>query len=87
MNANRICILVLMAFIMFFMLSCPGLHDSKKMAVALIHFRDSPNESTKRELDEARLSQKHEILKIEAFFTIPLAALGYLFYKSKRISN
>jgi len=50
----RIFLLLLMGLLVLMMASCPGLHDSKRMAVASHHHIKAPSEITYMQIEKAR---------------------------------
>jgi len=57
------------------MISLPGLQDSRQMATAVHHYYDSPNDATRKEIEDARVADRKQMIKIElvlgAFLMLP----------------
>ena len=61
----RIFLLLFMSLILLLMAGCPGLHDTKRMALAWRHYNDAPSEETRREIDDAKRLNNREIMVFE----------------------
>jgi len=54
-----------MGLLVLMMAGCPGLHDTKRRALAVQHYVDAPSNDTKRELDEAKRLDRRDIIVLE----------------------
>jgi len=82
MKLFRICLLLIMTLLTFLMISLPGLHDTKRMATAWRHYNDSPNDMTRKEIENARIADRKQMIKIELVLGTFLALSATLFFKS-----
>ena len=73
-----------MALVILMMIYLPGGLDSRRMARAWSHYHDSPNEVTLKELDDARIADRKQVVKIELVLGSFLALSVFLFFKSRR---
>jgi hypothetical protein len=71
-----------MALLIFLMIGLPGLQDSRQMATAMHHYYDSPNDATRKEIEEARIADRKQIIKIELVLGAFLILPTILFFKS-----
>jgi hypothetical protein len=81
MKLIRICLLLIMAMLVLLMISLPGSQDSRRMAKAWAHYRDTPNDSTRKELEDARAADRKQMIKIELALGAILAIPTVLFVK------
>jgi hypothetical protein len=81
MKWSRVIILLMMGVIVFCMVSCPGFNDSRRVAVALRHYTDSPTSAAQKEVQDAKAAANGNILIMESFLAIVVISMGFLFYK------
>lgn len=81
MKWMRVLIILMMGVIMFFMVSCPGMYDSKRMARARYNYRYFPGPAAEKELKDAKGASSKVILISESFFAVVVISMGLLFYK------
>ena len=62
------------------MAACPWLYDSTRRAIASRHYFESPNDSTLKELNEARRLDRRDILVLELVGAgvLALSVLGFI---------
>ena len=82
MKFFRVCLLLIIVFFILLMIGLPGLQDSRQMMTAWNHYYDSPNDATRKELDNARIADRKQMTKIELVLGSFLALSAILFFKS-----
>ena len=82
MRVIRILLFLFMTFWILLMVGCPGLYDSRRMAVAFNHYHDAQTDATRHELDEARRLDRRDILVYESFMAAILGAAIYGFIRA-----
>ena len=88
MNGPRIFLLLFMVLILLMMVGCPGLHDTTRHFEAYRHYRNAPSEETKRELDEAKRLDSHDIMVFEFVMLGILGLSVYAFTRAgKRVNK
>jgi hypothetical protein len=68
------------------MLAFPGLYDSKTMREAHHHYRETPSEQTRQELQAARVSDRWHVLMFELAFGGVLAGLSWALLRREKYS-
>lgn len=84
MTAIRILLLLFMSFWILLMAGCPGLHDSKRMAVAAHHHHEADTEGTRYELAEAHRLDRRNILIYESIMAAVLGVAIFGFIRAGR---
>jgi hypothetical protein len=87
MKLLRALFLLIMVLLLFLMISLPGLQDTKQMATAWKHYHDSPSDATQREIENARIADRKQMVKIEEVLGTFLALTTILFSKTGKKSN
>ena len=87
MKLMRVPIILTMAVIIFFMVSCPGAYDSRRLAAARRNYLDFPSPAAQKDLEDAKANANRGIVIIESFFAIVVISLGVLFYKMEKNPN
>jgi hypothetical protein len=73
-----------MAMLLFLMAAIPGGIDSKQMATAWHHYNDSPNDITRKEIADARIADRKQMVKIELVLGTFLTASAIVFFRLGR---
>jgi hypothetical protein len=84
MRAIRILLILFMSFWIIIMAGCPGLYDSRLMALAVQHYNDARTDASRHELDEARRLDRRDILIYEMIMAGVLGAAIYGFIRIGR---
>ena len=82
MNYFRICVLLVMVFTILLMICLPGLQDTKQMATAWNHYHDTPNDTTRKELEDARIADRKQMIIMELVLGTFLVLCGVGFVKA-----
>lgn len=80
----RIALVLLIGLVIGCMVSCPGLYDSKRMALAVKHHHEAPSDATKREIQLARAADNRGIAGFEFLFATVIVVCGYAFIRLGR---
>ncbi|HVK59202.1 MAG TPA: hypothetical protein VM735_10500 [Candidatus Kapabacteria bacterium] len=73
-----------MGFLLLVMVSCPGLYDSKRRAIATRHHFEAPSEATRIELEKAKNLDRRDILVYELVLAGVFAGAAYIFVRAGR---
>jgi len=73
-----------MAILLFLMVIMPGGLDSRQMATAWHHYRDSPDDVTQKEMADARMADRKQVVKIELVLGTFLAVSAFVFFRLGR---
>ncbi len=84
MRVFKFFLLLFMGFLLFAMVGCPGFYDSKRRAIAHRHYSDSPTQSTRLELEEAKRLDRRDILICELVMAGIFVGAGYVFVRANR---
>ncbi len=79
----RIVLLLFMSLIVWMMVCCPGLWDSKRSFEAHRYYNNAPSEETRRGLEEAKRLDRRDIMKFELVMICILGVSVYGFIRAK----
>jgi hypothetical protein len=79
----RIILLLFMSLVVWMMVCCPGLWDSKRSFEAHRLYYDAPSEQTRRDLEEAKRLDRRDIMKFELVMIGILGVSAYSFIRAK----
>ena len=85
LKPHKIFFLMLTALILFLMVACPPLHDSKRRTLAQRHYNDSPNADTQREIEEAKHLDRRDIMIFECVMFGIFGASVFAFVRTGRV--
>jgi hypothetical protein len=87
MQLPRILLIVLMALVLFGMLTYPAKLDTKRRMVAVRNFLNSPNAQTKGEIEHARRLDQRDTLPFECVMTFVLGLCWACFLALGRVAR
>ncbi|MEO7298350.1 MAG: hypothetical protein ABI042_07215 [Verrucomicrobiota bacterium] len=73
-----------MAFMLLIMVGCPGLYDTQRRSLAYKHHNDSPSETTRMEIVQAKKEDRRDIVKFEI---ISAAVFTTAFFLRRRLER
>lgn len=87
MKLARILLILFMGGIVFFMVSCPPMHDSSRSGEARRNLYFDRSEANWRALEEAKRQDRADIIKVECIFAGMLVLSGYAFRRAGRAKH
>ena len=87
MKLARILLILFMGGIVFFLVSCPPLYDSRRSAEAHWNFYTNRSKANWRAVEEAKRQDRADMIKLECVFAGMLVLSSYAFRRAGRAKH
>ena len=77
-------LLLVMSLTALIMVGLPGMVDSKSKRTAVANYRDTPNQATRKEVDDAKKADLRSVLPFEIGLGVLLCTVIFIYARSEK---